>query len=137
MRLHDIERRVLAIAGIGLTLAVALLLASWTWAVLTEDDADGLPLALDIPVVALAAVGLAASWQVLHAGFAAATGGGTRPRRPGRWLAVFVVATGVWSVLLVGPLIVLLVVLLGVGVALLALLVIHRVALGLVRRTRG
>ena len=137
MRLYDIERRVLAIAGIGLTLAVALLLASWTYAVVAEDDAEGLPVALDVLAIALAAVGMAASWPVLHLAFAGAMAGGTRPRHPGRWVAVFVSASGIWSALLVGPLIVLMVVLLWVAVALLALFVIHRVALRLIRLRRG
>lgn len=137
MRLHDIERRVLAFAGIALTLAVALLLASWTYAVVAEDDAEGLPVALDILAIALAAVGLAASWPVLHMAFAGAMAGGTRPRHPGRWLAAFVIATAIWSALLVGPLIVLSVVLLWVGFALLALFVIHRAGLRLIRRGRG
>ena len=137
MRLYDNERRVLAVAGIALTLAVALLLASWTYAVVAEDDAEGLPVALDIVAVALAVIGVAASWPVLHTAFAGARAGGTRPRHPGRWVAMFVLATGTWSALLVSPLIVLMVVVLWTGVALLALLVIHRVGLRLVRRARG
>ena len=136
MRLHDFERRVLAAVAIASVLIVLLTVVSWTWAILQADD-DDLPVILDALVLVLAPVILIASWPVLHAAFAALTGGGTRPRRPRLWIAVFVAAAGLWGGVLLWPLIVLSVGAFWVAIVLVSLLLARRLVLRALRRSRG
>lgn len=136
MRLHDFERRVLATVGVALVLIVLLVVAGWMSAIVRSPD-DGLPVGVLVLAFVLTAVILVSSWPVLHLAFAVVRGGGSRPRRPGIWVAVFVVAVVVWGGVLLWPLLIMGAGLFWVAVVLLALLVARRLAVAAVRRARG
>ena len=136
MRLHEIERRILATVGTAVVLIVLLVVAGWTWAVLGAEE-EWLPAGLLALVLLLAVVILVSSWPVLHVGFAAVRAGGSRPRRPRAWIAVFVVAVVVWGGVLIWPLLFMAIGVFWVVVVLLALLAARRLALAAVRRARG
>lgn len=136
MRLHAIERRVLAAAGITAVLVVLLTVTGWSWAILRSED-DSLATGVAVLALVLAVVILVSSWPVLHAGFAALTGGGSSPRRPRLWIAVFVTASALWGGVLLWPLIFLSIGLFWVVIVLGALFVARRLVLRGVRRTRG
>ena len=135
MRLHAIEKRVVATVAAAVVLVVLLVVAGWMWALMQSGD----ELSAAVVAVAFASAGviLVASWPVLHVAVAVARDGGTRPRRPRVWIAVFVVAVVVWGGVLIWPAIFLALGLFWVAVALLALLAARRLVLRGVRRARG
>ena len=137
MRLHDIERRILATVGAALVLIVLLVVAGWTWELVQSTGDDELSAGLAALAFVLAAVILVSSWPVLHVAFAAARSGGTRPRRPRAWTTVFVVAVIIWGGVLLWPLIIMGMGLFWVTVTLLALLGARRLAAAALRRARG
>lgn len=134
MRLHDIERRVLAMVAVVAVPLVLLYVAVWMWG-FVRLDADDVPSGLVATGFALAAVILVASWPVLHVAIATARGRGTRPREPGPWIAVFAGAVVLWSGVLFYPLFLLAVGAFALLFVLAALLAARRLALR--RRARG